>query len=380
MYSPQISDDDLLSLVDAGIQAPSADNRHVVRFEFLAGALRLWADAPSIADSPRHRVAFAEFSFGAVIENIVITASRLGIACALTPNANWQADHLIGTLTLSRTQGAAIVDPLSEAISHRHTNRRLYDRERVNRDVLDALNSVISTFRSVNLVWLESHCLRRQALHLIRLAETERFRQRELHAELFRSIRFDVGWNATVNEGLPPGSLEIAPALRRPFQGLSNWRLQRILNVGGAATVLGVRAGWLPAWTASHLGLVTVERGNTLPWLSAGRAFQRVWLGATLRGLAMQPMAAPVALAMQEPNPGWVSRRVQIELDRGLNQLASGKMAALMFRLGHSASPSVIAGRRAANVYRLAGSPPKEAQPPSGLGSHDNNLQRLRPS
>jgi hypothetical protein len=178
-------------------------------------------------------------------------------------------------------------------------------------------------------------------LSVIWRAERERFRCARLHAELFEAIRFDVGWKHGPDEGLSPGSLEIEPPFRPLFRALCRWRLQRFFNAFGGAEVLGLRAGWLPAWSAPHLALLTIDSVAETGYIPSGRALQRRWLAATGHSLALQPFAAAVAMV----HSGWITEARREQFATDLARLSDGKPAAMLFRLGYAKPPTVHAGR-----------------------------------
>jgi len=195
------------------------------------------------------------------------------------------------------------------------------------------------------ILWMNTRENRLAALRLMRLAERERFRRKELHEELFGSIRFDVGWNRTVDEGLPPGALEVERPARPPFRQLRSWPLTRTLNRLGLYRALGWRVADLPCRLAPALGLLTIQREAT--FVDGGRALQRLWLRATANGLAVQPLAAagilPFQLRKETPT---IPVDVLRELTDRLAALADGGVGLLFLRLGWANPPSLVAGRR----------------------------------
>lgn len=184
---------------------------------------------------------------------------------------------------------------------------------------------------------------------MIRLAETERFKRAELHAELFGAIRFDLGWHRSSGEWLPPGALEVESPMRPVFSQLRHWPLMRAASWFGGHALLGLRAGYFPCVTAPHLGLILAsDESEPLANLNAGRALQRAWLAATAEGLAFQPMAAATALARQRPGGGWVSEATSRTLRDGLDKLASGstnQRPYMLFRTGLAAAPTLTTQR-----------------------------------
>jgi len=186
---------------------------------------------------------------------------------------------------------------------------------------------------------------RSAALRLLRLAERERFRWKPLHRELFKSIRFDVGWHLTAEEGLPPGALEVEIPFRPIFVALRHWSVMRLLNGIGAWRFLGWRVADLPCRFAPALGLLTVRSPDC--FFEGGRSLQRLWLKATAAGLAMQPFAAAGILPLQlRTSAPAVPEDVLRELRDRLAALSDGGTGVAFVRLGWAGVPSVRSGRR----------------------------------
>jgi nitroreductase len=343
----------LRRILEAGIRAPSAENRHFLRFEPAPDGMRILStDTPTWDEQP-HRRMLALVSLGAVVENMSLESAACGHALAVRwfPEPG-RADAMVELHWSAAAAGAA--DPLAAAIAGRHTNRRFYRRERLDAETLKALRAAASAVPGAGVLWLHDATQRSSALKAVRLAETERFRRQALHEELFGAVRFELGWQRSTPEGLPPGALEVEPPMRPLFAALRRWPLMQALSRIGMHHTLGLRAADLPCRLAPHLGLVVCDAPReALRALGAGRALQRVWLAATAQGLAFQPMAAATVLARQRPGGGWVSAAVRDELLRLLQDVTGGRgdAAYMFFRVGHAAPPSVATERMPLDHY-----------------------------
>jgi hypothetical protein len=339
----------LHQILTAGIQAPSAENKHYFWLEVGTDVVTLHAtDSASWAAQPDRKM-LALMSFGAVIENITLRARAMGY---LT-HASWNFESP-GVVDLSWQSAAPVLDPLDGAISTRRTNRRFYHRTPLLENDLAQLSAAANSVDGARVHWLTPGPQRKLALSLIRIAETERFRRAGLHNEMFSAIRFERGWEGTVLEGLPPAALQVEWPMRMPFAALRHWGLMRVADMFGAHFALGLRAGYLPCALAPHIGLITCNAANAdSAHAQAGRAFERLWLASEVRGLALQPMAAATVLLNQNSGPDWVSAATQKRLADGLQnlsaQLGSEHAVArpcMLFRVGRAQAPSAVAGRR----------------------------------
>lgn len=342
----------LRRILSAGILAPSAENKHYLRFRVAHDSVSLIStDHASWATLP-HRRFLALLSYGAVLENIVLRSADLGhgVVADLFPDP--AEPELIARLRWSVP--APPPDPLGQALEGRHTNRRFYRRAHLPSETLAQLSDAAAATPSARLLWLDDAVSRGLALQTIRIAETERFLRPALHRELFSTVRFDSGWRQTTEEWLPPAALEVEPPMRVPFALLRHWPLMRASTWLGAHLALGLRAGYVPCALAPHIGLLVVDDPrDDIGAIHAGRGFQRVWLAAQAAGLALQPIAAATVLARQAPGAGWVRPDVKLRLQKQLAQLAGDPeaRACMLFRAGLAKPPSVVTGRLPLHHY-----------------------------
>jgi hypothetical protein len=336
----------ITAIMNSGILAPSADNRHRVTFEPLPERLRLWTEQ-AIGSLERHRQVLTRLSLGAMVENMLLKAAEFGF----TATPEWFPDPAQPSLAaeLRWDTTAPQRTGLSSAIAERHTNRRFFRGPRLPPPALASLESLVSSVDGVKLLWLDESKLRTKALRLVAVAEAERYRSKTLHRELFSSIRFDAGWKSTTPEGLPPGALEIEPPFRPFFAGLRHWPVMRFLNSVGVRRMLAPRAAYWPCRLSPHLGLIVTTLDVDSGAIAVGRAFERLWLQVASEGLSLQPMAASALFTL--PGYAGVCDEIRNTLSAGWADIAPGMSPLMLFRLGHAAAPSLRAGRHPVSHY-----------------------------
>ncbi len=355
--------DVLREIAQAGVLAPSADNEHVFRLELKGDTVVLWpSEAFAACHEPLRRV-LGLISLGAVVENMRLRASQLGlIAQAQWFTANAAAPMAQISLTAMPTVTA---DPLATAIAKRHTNRKMYGGPALTGAEADALTEAATGAEGAQLLWLHG-VARRQALRLIWQAESERFLRQQLHRDLFSSIRFDLSWTASAAWALPPAALEIEAPIRPLFKALRHWSIMKPLTKLGLHRLIGWRAGWLPAWQAPALGLVMTALPTEPGALASGAALQRVWLCATQLGLAVQPLAASAVLVHPADAIDGASAQLRTALRQGWQAIAPGQTPMMVVRVGRATAPTVTSGRRALVDYLIA----PHASAPNTVGFH----------
>lgn len=337
----------LWSIIEAGVLAPSADNQHCFEVRTAHDCVLLLGSEAYLT-APYHKKVLGLLSFGAVVENMTIRAAHLGYRVDVA----WQPDARRAALAeLYLTRCEPIKSALDTAISSRCTNRRMMFRgPPLHKTELDHFKEFPSAGDKVTLHFFDAGRPRAELLRLIRIAESARFNTEALHADLFSAIRFDVGWQASAEAGLPPAALAVEPGARWMFAQLGRWPVMNALRRIGLHHALGLRAGYLPCRLAPHLGVLTtalpIEEGAP----AVGRAMQRVWLEAETRGLAFQPFAGAALLAL--PDYREVPAATRESLRRGWKRL-SDDIPVMVFRIGHSERPAVRTGRLAPERYFL---------------------------
>ena len=336
------------SIVQAGVLAPSADNHLPFLFDHADTAILLYGNA-DFQQAGFHRRILMCISAGAVVQNMTIAASLYGRSL----NAQWFPDPESPAL-IARVEVGPTAEPdfeLARAISQRHTNRRLRFRgPRLPVAQHHRLSSEVNAASGVSIEWLDAPETRRSALRLIRWAESERFRCEPMHKELFGSVRFDVGWNQGVDQGLAPGTLGVERLLRGPFTALRHWSVMRALSTVGGHRVLGFRAGDLPCRLSPHLAVIATSLPGELGALAVGGAFERLWLRASTFGLALQPLVASALFALEGYQD--VREVVRERLRRGWADILGQTLQPLVvFRLGLASAPAITNGRLEVESY-----------------------------
>jgi hypothetical protein len=336
-------------LLESAILAPSADNRHALRFHLDDQAV-LVRHTLADADLRGYKRALFLMSLGAVAENLVVAAGRFGIGATarLAPAA--EASDLV--LRVDLLPGAADPDLLWQAIPLRHTNRKVWFRgSSLDTDERARIDGAVSRFPQCGLRWFGALAERRPILRLMWSAEAERFRNPVLHAELFSAIRFDVGWHRGCEVGLPPGALGVEPPLRGLFSLLRRWPVMRFANRFGVHRVLGWRSAYLPSRLAPDLGVLVVKKADSDSLFAAGRAFQRAWLTATRLGRVLQPLPAAALYAMDGAVEQGIPAGLHGNLVGGWKAQLGDAVPLMLFRMGRAEPLAVHADRPSVEAF-----------------------------
>ena len=339
-------------LIEAAILAPSADNSQPWLYHWDNETLELWIDETRSGGFSDQRFVLSDLAIGACIENIVIRAHSLGYSNQIEYlPAQEKEPHWAAKLTFSPTPKRE--EKLAQAIPKRHTDRSFPWKGPVTLTTKQALSNEAAKFQGITLTWLDGTPHYKTALKAMWLAESLRFGNKDLHQELFSSIRFDIPNTTTCDEGLAPTTLAIEPPLRPAFKRLRHWPVMRVLNWMGGNYFIGLRSAVLPTLLSPALCLLTIEQTDRTHIIQAGQALQRAWLTATGEGCSLQPFAAAGVLTL-----GFIklpaSRTAMLhKIVRLMRTISGNNQGVLFLRFGTTpTNPATIHNqRRAASTF-----------------------------
>jgi nitroreductase len=325
----------------AAILAASPHDTQPWRFAVSPGGIEVYADRA------RHLGTFDPFrremhlGLGCAIENLVIAARAYGMTAEVHPATG----HLepspgpkpILAARVALGAGQVSHDPLFDAIPRRHTNRGPYRDEPVAPELLSGLAEAVSG-PSVRVAFLSDSGARGEAARAI-IAATERIiADSEMSEDSFRWIRTGKREISTHRDGV---TIETSGA--SPLVAAAG----KVLPDLGAATA---DRFWLDTTrdvhtaTAAVIGLILVrDRLDMAQAIDAGRAWQRLHLTATARGLAAQPLNQPVEMVDRDRMLG----RTDV-FGPALARLAAanGWEPTFVFRLGYPKREALRSPRR----------------------------------
>lgn len=340
--------DFLNRMARAGALAPSGDNLQPWSFSADGDALLVEHD-PQRDRSLFNVQALASYiALGAVLENIQIAASAEGYRTAIETFPNGRNENLIARVTF---QSGEKPDPLAPYLDRRCTNRRPYQKKPVSPAVLAELD-ISRQFPQISLHWVREQTKLKTLGKLIARADRVIFENSRIHKHLFSTLRWTREEIESTRDGLPIQSLELGRLGSLAFRSLKNWSVVRFLNRFGFSQAAANHSVLLMQ-RCSAAGLITAPDLSQLSFLSAGRAFQLLWLRATKENLALQPMTAIIFLPLKSrlgDSEGLTSgqttmiRNLREELDAFFN--LKDAVPAMLFRLGFSAPPSLRTIRR----------------------------------
>lgn len=327
-----------LPLVRAAILAANPHNSQPWLFRVTASRIDLYADLGRNlgAIDPYRREMYV--GVGCALENLLLAASAFGYEPQLTilPDSS-DPTH---AARIELVPGVKRHSVLYSTIPRRHTNRGPYDRSRpLSSETLESLRQLAGSDPDIELFWFTSEADRRRIGDLI-VAATEAIiadtEQVEDSAKWYRfgswrqlqRHRDGLTLDAMGSGALLRGIAKMLPPQSREFNDRFWLRSTREVHVA----------------TAAAFGLLTVrDPDDRSQRIRCGRAWQRVHLWATEKGLAMHPLN-------QMPERAARERVLAVEprFGRALEELIGNpeRQALMAFRAGFPTREALASPRR----------------------------------
>lgn len=180
----------LVKLIEAGIQAPSADNGQPWKFKLLEDGFELWLDQDNMGLFFDVKQVATQISCGALIENVVTLANALGLATHIRYLNDSSDKFAVLTFKYLGGQEKVDIDDANQTIFGRCTDRSLFQFKKKIPDTLMA--------ELASLVQSDEYCLhtykspkeRKTIIQTVTATDTIRFIHERIHNDFYKVLRF----------------------------------------------------------------------------------------------------------------------------------------------------------------------------------------------
>ena len=344
---------DLLTIVEKGLLAPSADNLQPWKFKVTSGSVELFLDRSRIKNFCDEGYFVPYLSAGAVIENMRIAGRRLGYQFSTfhLPQAN-EPLH-IATLRFDKTKKEP--HPHFDALNMRTTNRKFYNRSQIiDETIYLKLSNLVEAEHETKLLWIKKNELPYQALsRLLGSADQLRFEQKRLHREFNETLRINPKEAEKTKDGLDLRTLEAGFFGNLLFKTTRSWKWMNCFNMLGASTAINFYTQ-MQLNSSQAVGLIVSKSNRPIDYLHGGEIMERTWHEITMQKLAIQPLEAlPIFIINFNLTGGRDFSAAQREkLKRmkqeflSLFQINDQMGLIFLFRIGYASPPRIHSFRR----------------------------------
>ncbi|MBI5542454.1 MAG: hypothetical protein HY901_01085 [Deltaproteobacteria bacterium] len=362
MTAPHVEREELLQIIEAGIDGPTGDNCQPWKVALREDGFDLWL-VPEAAHSYFDLGDYASWlACGGFLENARLAAAGRGLSATWTIAPDPSQPTLWARVTLSPVSGLSR-DELASAIRDRHANRSPFEPSPISDSQARALESQGSEAGKVVVVHDPTRL--KKLRELVAFGERVRARSREAHESTRPWFRWTAAQAETSRDGLDARVLGISAGQRVALRALQPWSLMWLSGCLGGARMMGHYAGALIE-RAGGVGVVASRSLCPADVVAAGQALERAWLRATLDGLGFSVLGALTlfALRVEEGKGGEFPARDQESLKaasgelRALFGLRAPERALVLFRVGRAPRPALVSLRRPVASFLQQGGAP----------------------
>ena len=286
-----ISKEKLEAIVTAACLAPSGGNAQAWKFLSRDNALFIFHDEHFSFSLLDYKSAGSYIGFGAMLENIEIKASSLGITAHAHVFPLKDDARLVAIVTFEDGNANNAYQYLSDVIPVRMTNRKLGDRKLLpEKDAQDFI-AIAATVPGAKLQIFDKEETIAEFAEILTNTERLRFLHPRGHYDTFvKELRFTPEEIVGTADGLDIATLNMSEGDKAALQIARDPSAINFLHklAKGEGFKKISRKGVI---SASGIGVINMDGHGSEHFLNGGRALQRIWLEANHRGISFQPVS-----------------------------------------------------------------------------------------
>jgi molybdopterin/thiamine biosynthesis adenylyltransferase/nitroreductase len=286
-------------LVNAACSAPSTGNDQPWKWLYKNGTLHLLHDEFRSFSFGDFQKMASFISFGAAYENLYISALESGIEPILQFLPDTSNEKLVASISfkqLSNKSDAAFLNPLTQAIFKRHTNRNSAPKADIALDTLDQLSGFAESISGAKLRWFTKGEDLDMLAKIVGACDRTRLLNPAGHYDfVHREMRWTKEDADHTKDGMDIRTLGLSNSQLAALNVIKDAKVVQTLKDLEGGYALDMLAKRTIA-NASALCMITLPEYNLKNFFEGGRSMERFWLAATNLNIAVHPIISPFYL------------------------------------------------------------------------------------
>lgn len=292
-----LTEDQLISIVQAGITAPSGGNSQPWKIVYKDQVIYVFHDEEKSFSLLDYQNMGSYLSVGALVENVILKAHELNLEVSVQHFDTTNQSKLVAALSFCSKDDAPLTlvephdfDHLSKEIDKRVTNRNFNAREELSSQTLKTLQSIASQTPGAQLQFATSDEDLARLSDVIAGVDRLRLLHERGHHDFMAEMRWTLEENESTRDGIDVATLELSAGDLAGIQMARDWKpLELLAEWGGGTAFEKMARRWIDG--AGALGFLTMPDYSQQSFFEGGRVLQRIWLEATRQGVAFQPVS-----------------------------------------------------------------------------------------
>ncbi|PCJ26328.1 MAG: hypothetical protein COA97_05975 [Flavobacteriales bacterium] len=354
--SCELTNTEVEELVKYAIMAPSGGNVQPWKWLFKDKILMLFNDINRCESILNYKNTASLISLGAATENLILKAHQMEYEVEINKFPLGIGNDLITTFNFlknkTKTTEEHLHDNLIDVVPKRLTNRNLSKKvdlkeedESYFHEVVNSINGAeLKIFKDVNQI---------EKLKEI-LAEVDKLfmTNKTGHAHFIHEIRWTKKEVEETRDGIDINTIDLTPAERAGLIVAKNWNVTKHIKKWKLGNEFG-KLSKKAVDSAAALGMITMPKFDADNFFEGGRAVQKLWLAATEKGIAFQPMSISTFLFAKVGDNNFddieeIKDEMTTQYDKlkEITGMAENQKDVFFFRLASAPEPKIKALRR----------------------------------
>jgi len=349
-----ITKDILETILSQAVFAPSGDNSQPWHFEIKNEDILVYNYPDRDLPFYNFRQCGSHVGHGALLENIVILATKYGYSASISLFPRGNEDTLVARVSFTFVPGIA-PDPLADFIAKRTTNRRPYVTEVIAPQVREKV-AAIASIGGIEMSFIYDTEKIKNISNASVTNEMTVLTTEQIHKFFFKHVVWSEAEEKEKRSGLYVKTLEMPKPQEMAFRIASHWFFMRVFNALGITKKIAADNAKL--FRASPAFLVFMSKGDSPnDFINTGRMLQRVWLLCTKEGLSAHPVTGVLFLYQRvKANAAeGISTKsqdlIRTSYQQISNECGAGEREVLfILRIGKASPPSAMSSRLKPNI------------------------------
>jgi len=281
-------------LVSFAIMAPSGGNVQPWKWLYKDGRLMLFNDVNRSTSILNYKNTASFLSLGAATENLVLKAHQMGYEIEINKFPLGYEDNLVSIFTFYTESSLKTEDHINSdlvnQIEKRNTNRKLSIRTPLFEEDEAYLHSVVNEVNGAKLSLFKDENEIDKLKNILAEVDKLFMTNKTGHAHFIHEIRWNKKEVELTRDGIDINTIDLTPTERAGLIVSKNWNVTKHIKKWRLGNEFG-KLSKKAVDSASALGVITMPKMDKDSFFEGGRAVQKLWLAATKKGLAFQPMS-----------------------------------------------------------------------------------------
>jgi hypothetical protein len=354
--SIELTTTEIEEIVKYAIMAPSGGNVQPWKWLYKDKNLLLFNDVNRCVSILNYKNTASLISLGAASENLILKTHQMGYEVEVNKFPLGVGNDLIASFKFFKTKTEKTVphqnSNLIDYIPKRLTNRNLSNQKPLHADAELYFNEIIDTIPGAKLKLFKNESDIAKLKTILSEVDKLFMTNKVGHSHFIHEIRWNKKEVEETRDGIDINTIDLTPTERAGLIVSKNWNVTKHIKKWKLGNEFG-KLSQKAVDSSSALGMITMPSFDANSFFEGGRAVQKLWLAATEKRIAFQPMSINTFLFAKVGDDNFDDveeikdeLKIQYQNLKQVCGLTEKEKDVFFFRLAVAPEPKIIALRR----------------------------------